>query len=214
MRVSFSHPITASVHDNVTVFTVPDAVENLGIYNMTWYGSSGTVIKRFKSSLRSTTSVPGTAPQRALGPHGIGAVDFGLPKAKAVADLRARFGPPTTQGVNPGCGPRFTEVEWDDLAAEFDSGTFSGYRYITGGLALTSHHKVSNAVAPKLATATRISLGSTVRQLRAAYKTLHLAGAETWQASDGLTFVSNAKRSPPPASSRLIEIKIGTCGDY
>jgi hypothetical protein len=138
------------------------------------------------SSPPTTQSNPQTSPERALVPHGIGAVRFGLPKVKAVADLRARFGTPTAQGVNTGCGPRFTEVEWGDLAAEFRSGTFSGYRYITGGLPLTTHSKALKTVSPKLATTKGISLGSTVGQLRAAYKVLHLVGAARWQVSNGL----------------------------
>jgi hypothetical protein len=54
VRVAFSHPVTAPVHHNVAVFTVAQAVENLGIYNTTWYASSGTIVKRFKSSLPSS----------------------------------------------------------------------------------------------------------------------------------------------------------------
>ena len=38
----------------------------------------------------------------AIGPHGIGGVRFGVPKAAAVATLSARFGVPTKREVNPG----------------------------------------------------------------------------------------------------------------
>ncbi len=60
VRVAFSHPITAPVHDNVAVFTVPEAVENPGIYNMTWYGMSGAVVKPFSSSLAAGNQAAAT----------------------------------------------------------------------------------------------------------------------------------------------------------
>ena len=69
-------------------------------------------------------------------------------------------------------------------------------------------------VSPRLATATGISLGSTVRQLRAAYPVLQLAGAESWRVKGGLTFVADTPRSPTPPASRIGEIKIDACGDY
>ena len=151
---------------------------------------------------------------RALGPHGIGSVRFGVAEAKAVSALRAQFGAPTAEGINAGCGSRFTEVEWGDLAVEFHSHRFTGYRYISGGFELTTHYKPLTTVAPKVTTSTGISLGSTVRQLHAAYPALSLAGAESWRARNGLTFVAYTRASPPPLSSRIGEIKTGTCGDY
>jgi hypothetical protein len=42
-----ARPVTAAVHDNVAAFSVPKPVENLGVYPMTWLGSSGKVLKRF-----------------------------------------------------------------------------------------------------------------------------------------------------------------------
>jgi hypothetical protein len=60
VRVALSHPVTAPVHNNVAVLTVAQAVENLGIYKMTWYGPSGTVVKRFPSSLPTSTQAAAT----------------------------------------------------------------------------------------------------------------------------------------------------------
>ncbi len=37
------------------------------------------------------------------------------------------------KGANTGCGPRYSEEEWDEFVAEFRSGIFSGYRYLKGG---------------------------------------------------------------------------------
>ena len=151
---------------------------------------------------------------RALGPHGIGNVRFGVTEADAVTALRAKFGAPTAEGINTGCGSRFTEVEWGDLAVEFRSHRFSGYRYVSGGFELTTHYRPRKTVSPKVTTSTGISLGSTVRQLHAAYPALSLAGAESWRARNGLTFVAYTRASPPPLSSRIGEIKIDACGDY
>ena len=164
-------------------------------------------------------AAPATASGAArLGPDGIGTVRFGLPKRRAVASLRVLFGVPAASGVNTGCGPRFTEIEWGDLVAEFRVNTFSGYRYLEGGYPLTTpgspRGSRPKAVSPQLATSKGITLGSTLAQLRQAYKVLHLVGADKWQAGNGLVFVDNAERDPVPPSSRIVEIKVGTCGDF
>jgi hypothetical protein len=137
-----------------------------------------------------------------LGAHGIGAVRFGTPKPQAVAALSRVLGQPTSRGINPGCGSRYTEVVWGDLAAEFRLGTFSGYRYLDRGQ------------LPQLATAKGITIGSTLAQVRAAYGRLGVVGTDRWRSPSGLIFYDDAMRDPIPASSRIIEIKIGTCGDF
>jgi hypothetical protein len=145
-------------------------------------------------------------------------VRFGLPKDRAVASLRALFGVQGAIGVNTGCGPHFTEVEWGDLIAEFRSNTFSGYRYLMGGwpLSTSGSPRVSppKTVFPRLATARGITLGSTLAQLRRAYPALHVAGAGKWRLGHGLVFVDNAGHDPESLSNRIIEIKVGTCGDF
>src|ERR1700688_1503036 len=136
----------------------------------------------------------------ALGPHGVGTVHFGLTKAATVAQLSAMFGPPDARGVNTGCSARYTEVVWGDLGVEFRSNLFSGYRY--------------RSLTPKLATATGISLGNTLAQVRAAYGKLGFVGTDRWRAPTGLVFYDDAMHDPEPPSSRIVEIKIGTCGDF
>lgn len=161
---------------------------------------------------------PASTPARPyLGSGGIGSVQFGLPKGRAVASLRALFGPPAARGVNTGCAPRYTEVEWGDLIAEFRSNTFSGY--LKGGWPLTtpgsSRASPPKAVFPRLATSRGITLGSTLAQLRRAYPALHLAGAGKWRLGHGLVFVDNAGHDPESLLNRIIEIKsFGTCGDF
>ena len=152
----------------------------------------------------------------AIGPHGIGGVRIGAPEAATVAALGARLGAPTKREVNPGCAPRYTEVEWGDLAVEFRSGTFSGFRYIAGGLPPTTYRAPSppKPVSPRLATAGGITLGSTLAQVRSTYGRLQRIGADMWRASNGLVFVDSAKRDPVPPTSPVREIKIGTCGDF
>jgi hypothetical protein len=163
----------------------------------------------------SAQSTPGAAN---LAPDGIGTVRFGLEESRAVTELNALLGAPAARGVNTGCSPRYTEVEWGDLVAEFRSNRFSGYRYAEGGYPVTTPGSPHEALPPKssptLATARGISLGSTLAELRVVYGPLRFIGTDRWQSPNGLVFVDNAEHSPEAPSSRLVEIKIGTCGDF
>ena len=137
-----------------------------------------------------------------LGPHGVGPVRFGTPKAGAVARLSAVLGAPTSRGPNTGCRPRYAEVAWGGLSAEFRDGVFSGYRY---------WHRPS----PRLATANGVTLGTTLGRARAAYGGLKRRGAILWQAPDGIFLVDDSRVADPASpSDRIVEIKIGTCGDF
>ena len=147
-----------------------------------------------------------------LGPHGIGSVRFGLTKPTAVAELRVLFGAPTARGINTGCGPRYTEVEWHDLIAEFRLGRFTGYRYVLGGWPLTTtgspRELVRTGLAPRLVTQAGVTLGTPLADARRDYGTLRFVGVDRWRA-DGL--VLRASESSPP---RIVEVKVGTCGDF
>lgn len=158
------------------------------------------------------------SPAPVLKPEGIGAVRFGTAKAKAVTGLSSLFGRPSSQGANTGCGPRYSEVEWGELVAEFRSGIFSGYRYLVHGWPLTTpgspHVPPSLLHGPRLATAKGISLGNTLGQLRSAYPGVHFVGVDKWQVLSGVVFVVDAAREPESPSSKIIEIKFGTCGDF
>ena len=155
-----------------------------------------------------------------LGADGIGKVRFGLSQAQAVGELTSLLGAPSARGINAGCRPRYTEVEWNDLVAEFRLGTFSGYRYVRGGWPLDTPggsplHKlpVPKSRIRNLATARGISIGSTLAQARSAYGTLRQTGAEEWQTAGGITLADNANIGKVPAT-RIYEIKVGTCGDF
>jgi hypothetical protein len=67
---------------------------------------------------------------------------------------------------------------------------------------------------PALATTNGITLGSILRELRAAYGHVRPIGTNRWQTPDGLVFYDNATTYPDPANSRIIEIKLSTCGDF
>lgn len=142
-----------------------------------------------------------------LSAHGIGGVHFGLPKARAVTELSALFGQPAKRFANTGCRPRYTEVAWGHLYAEFRLGRFSGFRTIeTGWPPLQYGTRIVRSDLPRLVTARGVRLGSTFRELRAAYGRLDLVGTGRWRSPDGLTFAVVA--------GRVVEIKTGTCGDF
>jgi hypothetical protein len=50
--------------------------------------------------------------------------------------------------------------------------------------------------------------------LSLAYGKLHFVGVDKWRAANGIIFVVDASREPEPASSKVVEIKLGTCGDF
>ena len=110
-------------------------------------------------------------------------------------------------------------MEWGELVAEFRLGAFSGYRYLKGGWPLTapvspSRPPPSQLHAPPLATAKGIFLGSTLGQLRSVYGDVRFVGVDKWPVTNGVVFVVDAAREPEPPSSRIVEIKFGTCGDF
>jgi len=148
-----------------------------------------------------------------LGPHGIGTARFGETERATVSGLTALLGPPTRRLPNTGCGPRFREVAWGHLYAEFRSGRFEGFRYVVKGWPL-DHTGGTTPVSPKARTPKGVTLGDTLGEVRAAYGSLRLVGTDRWESSDGLVFYDNAKHDPVPPSSRIVEIKIGTCGDF
>lgn len=152
-------------------------------------------------------------PLYVLGANGIGKAQFGEPKATAVQQLVDLLGRPTASQASSGCGPRYSEVEWGDLAAEFRFGFFSGYRYLDGGL-LGDYGLKSLPVTPRLGTAHEVTLGSTLGQVRTVFGPLRVVGTNRSEASDGLIFYDDAQTFPDPSGSLIVEIKIGTCGDY
>ena len=149
---------------------------------------------------------------------GVGSVIFGVSKARAVASLSKVLGRPGAEGISRACGPRFTEVAWHDLIAEFRGSRFTGYRFVEGGWPLwtsRSLHQVPSTTPPlpPLKTGRRITLGSTLGELRSAYGTLKRSGAVEWTAPNGLSFIeSSAVVNPRSPTNKIVEIHIATCG--
>ncbi len=157
----------------------------------------------------------GAVPKPLIGPAGIGGVRFGLAKAATISELTALLGPPSARFVNSGCGPRNTETAWGHLYVEFRVGRFSGYRYIENGWPPTRlGTKPRPSFLPRLATSKGITLGSTLSRLSRAYGRLDLVGTDRWMVRGDLIFDNDSKTEPPAGSSRIIEINIGTCGDF
>lgn len=164
----------------------------------------------------AATAVAGAHRPAVLSSTGIAGVRFGLSESKTVAQLSRVFGSPSHPFPNSGCGRRYQEVAWGHLYAEFHDGRFSGFRYMTGRW-LPQHVKratLPTAVRPKLTTAKSVTLGSTLAILRARYVRLDLIGTDRWETPDGLVFYDSANQDPPSASSWIVEIKFGTCGDF
>jgi hypothetical protein len=148
-----------------------------------------------------------------LSAHGIGSVSFDVSKQVALRELDALFGAPAARGINTGCGARYTEVEWHDLVAEFRSGRFTGYRYLIGGWPLTTkgspRETAFAGIAPKLVTSAGVTLGTALADARRDDGMLKFVGVDRWRARDGL--VLRADEGSPP---RIVEIQVGTCGDF
>ena len=148
-----------------------------------------------------------------LGAHGIAGVHFGETKRASVAGLTALFGAPTARMPNAGCSPRYSEVEWGRLFAEFRDGRFKGFRYRADGWPVDRLPALLPPF-PRLSAAGGITLGSTLAELRAKDGPLRIVGTDRWETRDGLVFYDNAKHDPVPPSSRIVEIEFGTCGDF
>jgi hypothetical protein len=168
--------------------------------------ASAVLVAGFSATAFAAGARDGRASTAILGPSGIGLVRFGLPKVQAVADFTILFGRPVARGVNTGCGSRYSEVVWGDLAVEFRANGFCGYRYIVGGYPITTRGsppaRPPTTITPRLATGTGITLGSTLAEVRAADRPLKRVGAD-WcgrltGSSSGITpTVTPCRRAPP-----------------
>jgi hypothetical protein len=70
-------------------------------------------------------------------------------------------------------------------------------------------------LVPTLVTSGGVSLASTLGEVRDRYGTLAIVGTDRWRSRDGLVFyVSSQVTQPAPPTSRITEIKYGTCGDW
>ncbi|HVB06621.1 MAG TPA: hypothetical protein VNF07_10295 [Acidimicrobiales bacterium] len=161
-----------------------------------------------------------STPLAYLDARGVGPAHFGMGEGEVVRLLQPALGAPNAEGINTGCGPRFTEVAWHDLVLEFRFRVFTGYRFDEGGWPVTvpgsPSDRVSPAVTvPALETRNGITLGSTVGELRAAYGRLKLVGAVQWGTPDGLVVSESAAvvNAGSPQDT-IVEIETDVCGAF
>lgn len=146
----------------------------------------------------------------------IGGVPLGLAWRPTVSRLSELLGTRSQKPPrNAACGPGFREVAWQHLYVEFKDGRLTGFRYIESGWPPSRFGEQRAAAAvPPLVTSRGITLGSTLGQARVAYGRLKAVGTDRWQTPGGLVLYDDARHSPDPPSSRIVEIKYGTCGDF
>ena len=140
----------------------------------------GTVVQTTQgasASLAERSASPAQRPPVTLGTRGVGQVPFGIARMEAVKRLRGLLGRPNWQGINTGCGPRYTEVAWRDFIAEFHRGHLSGYRYMLDVYVVEAKgsprdHVPAAKGVPFMSTLAGITLGSDLAELRSRYKRL------------------------------------------
>jgi hypothetical protein len=193
----------SSVTDTGTE-VVASMVNSSGV-GATFTSSTGTTWQASSPSVHIALQMEG---------NGLGVVSYGASPSQVESILNPTLSAPTAT-PSSGCAydrgpPQFTEIEWDDLAVEFNEGFFVGYRDISGGLNSSSSNLTPG---PDITTAAGIGLGATFAQLKEAYPDLVQTGSFTWTSPDGIHFVFESATSMS-AQSTIDEIKTGTCGDF
>jgi hypothetical protein len=144
--------------------------------------------------------------------NGLGLAKFGAPAALATEAITAVLGAPTGH-PSAGCTGKYAQVAWHDLIVQFTDDRFTGYRYVAGGSKGVSPSVATlhEAVVPMIATATRITLGSTVAEVRRAYRSLHRSGTDFWRTPSGIVFAFYSSQANPSSLSPVYEIKDNVC---
>jgi hypothetical protein len=132
---------------------------------------------------------------------------MGLSRRAVVGRLSELLGTRAESPPRSECSGAYTEVAWRHLYVELRHGRLAGFRYLETGWPSTDSGEGS-AVGdlPLLVTSHKITLGSTLRQARAAYGRLALVGTDRWQTPDGLVLYADRP------GSRITAITYGTCG--
>jgi hypothetical protein len=207
-----------------TTLSLPAPMATDGLSSVTDTGTElvASMINSSGSLTTFTSSTGMTWQQSSSAPHiplqmegdGLGVVSYGASPGQVESILNPTLSTPSATPVS-GCAydtgpPQFTEIEWNELAVEFNEGFFVGYRDILGGLNSSS---TTGNPDPDITTATGIGLGATFAQLEKAYPDLQQTGSFTWTSPDGIHFVFGSA-TPMSAQSTIDEIKTGTCGDF
>jgi len=133
---------------------------------------------------------------------GLGLANFGEPAALSTEAITAVLGAPTGH-PSAGCTGRYTQAAWHDLIVQFNEGRFTGYRYVAGGFdgVSPSRETLHAPVVPMIATAKRITLGSTMAEVKRAYRSLDRSGTDFWRTPSGIVFAFySGKPNPSPLS--------------
>jgi hypothetical protein len=134
---------------------------------------------------------------------GFSVVRVGTSESKVVKAVSARLGRPSGHPPS-GCGGRYAQVAWHDLVLQFMHGRLSGDRYSTGTGGWSG-----SRVNPRLRTAEGVTLGTTLGQLRQAYR-LRQSGTDFWTAG-AIVFAVSGAAYPSPPTAPIYEIKVAAC---
>jgi hypothetical protein len=136
--------------------------------------------------------------------NGLSVVRLGASESKVVKAVSARLGRPSGHPES-GCGSRYAQVAWHDLALQFMHGRFTGYRYAT-----STDGTYTAQVSPRLRTSVGATLGTTLGQLRKVYH-LRQSGTDFWRSADGIVFAVSGAAYPSPPTAPIYEIKLAAC---
>jgi hypothetical protein len=144
--------------------------------------------------------------------NGLGLVNFGAPAALTTEAITAVLGAPTGH-PSAGCTGKYAQAAWHDLIVQFNDGRFTGYRYVAGGFdgVSPSRETLDAPMVPMIATATTITLGSTMAEVRRAYPSLHRSGTDFWRTPSGIVFAFYGSQANPSSVSPVYEIKDKVC---
>jgi hypothetical protein len=144
--------------------------------------------------------------------NGLGLAKFGAPAALTTEAINAVLGAPTGH-PSAGCTGKYTQASWHDLIVQFTDGRFTGYRYVADGFdgVSPSLETLHAPVVPMIATAAGATLGSTMAEVRRAYRSLHRSGTDFWRTPSGVVFAFYSSEANPSSSSPVYEIKDNVC---
>jgi len=170
---------------------------------------SEAVARSGRSAIRERVSVKSSRIVLLNG-NGLGVARYGATFSSATKAISAVLGKPTGHPT-AGCTGEYAQTAWHDLVVQFVAGRFRGYRYLDGGeRAVAPTGAVLRSVRPRLATATGISLGSSLADAQRAYGVLRRVGTDFYASRSGITFAFWSSGNPV-RNSRIYEIKSNVC---
>jgi hypothetical protein len=145
-----------------------------------------------------------------LDPDGLGVAKYGQTLASTTKAITAVLGPPTGHPAS-GCTAEYKQAAWRDLIVQFVGDRFTGYRYLDGGdRGVAPTAAIVRSVEPRVATASGIGLGSSLSEVRRAYRDVRRVATQSYRSPAGIVF-SFWSTGNPVGASRLYEIKSNVC---